>query len=212
MPIFRNDPNINVDGKLYGVPFTWGSAPMMYDPAVIPTPPTIVGGPAEAGIHGQGRHDGRSARQHDARRAASPPAPRCRRSSRPSSSKKAIDFLIELKEAVARRRGELGRYGRRAGARRRRHHLQRLGDDQEVLRRQGQDGRIHLSAGRHLRLARQLLHRQGRAEPRRRLRALQPRHRRRRRRSGIGEDADPGDRQRQGGRGAAAGEPRALSL
>lgn len=34
MPIFRNDPNISVDGVLYGVPFTWGSAPMMYNPAV----------------------------------------------------------------------------------------------------------------------------------------------------------------------------------
>jgi spermidine/putrescine-binding protein len=32
MPIFRNDPNISVDGVLYGVPFTWGSAPMMYNP------------------------------------------------------------------------------------------------------------------------------------------------------------------------------------
>lgn len=39
MPIFRNDPNINVDGKLYGVPFTWGGGPMVYDPSVIPTPP-----------------------------------------------------------------------------------------------------------------------------------------------------------------------------
>jgi spermidine/putrescine transport system substrate-binding protein len=39
IPLFRNDPNVNVDGKLYGVPFTWGSAPMMYDPAVIPTAP-----------------------------------------------------------------------------------------------------------------------------------------------------------------------------
>jgi spermidine/putrescine transport system substrate-binding protein len=39
LPLFRNDPNINVNGKLYGVPFTWGSSPMMYDPAVIPEPP-----------------------------------------------------------------------------------------------------------------------------------------------------------------------------
>ena len=36
MALFRNDKNINVDGMLYGVPFTWGSAPMMYDPAVDP--------------------------------------------------------------------------------------------------------------------------------------------------------------------------------
>jgi spermidine/putrescine transport system substrate-binding protein len=40
LPIFRNDPNINVDGKLYGVPFTWGGGPMVYDPSVIATPPT----------------------------------------------------------------------------------------------------------------------------------------------------------------------------
>jgi len=39
MPIFRNDVNINVNGQLYGVPFTWGGGPMMYDPAVIATPP-----------------------------------------------------------------------------------------------------------------------------------------------------------------------------
>lgn len=39
IPLFRNDPNVNVNGKLYGVPFTWGSAPMMYDPAVIPKAP-----------------------------------------------------------------------------------------------------------------------------------------------------------------------------
>ena len=39
MPIFRNDKNINVDGKLYSVPFTWGSGPMMYDPALFSTPP-----------------------------------------------------------------------------------------------------------------------------------------------------------------------------
>lgn len=39
MPLFLNDKNINVDGTLYAVPFTWGSGPMMYDPAVFPTPP-----------------------------------------------------------------------------------------------------------------------------------------------------------------------------
>jgi spermidine/putrescine transport system substrate-binding protein len=40
LPLFRNDSNLNVDGVLYGVPFTWGSAPMMYDPATYPTPPS----------------------------------------------------------------------------------------------------------------------------------------------------------------------------
>ncbi|CAN7565296.1 ABC transporter substrate-binding protein [Mesorhizobium caraganae] len=39
MPIFLKDPNLNVNGRLYGVPFTWGGAPMVYDPAAIPTPP-----------------------------------------------------------------------------------------------------------------------------------------------------------------------------
>ena len=35
LPVFQNDPNINVDGQLYAVPFTWGSAPMLYDPAAL---------------------------------------------------------------------------------------------------------------------------------------------------------------------------------
>ena len=39
MPLFLNDENLNVDGVLYGVPFTWGSFPMMYNPAAIPEPP-----------------------------------------------------------------------------------------------------------------------------------------------------------------------------
>ena len=30
-----NDPNIIVDGVRYGVPFTWGCAPMMYNTKVI---------------------------------------------------------------------------------------------------------------------------------------------------------------------------------
>ncbi|MGH6960307.1 MAG: ABC transporter substrate-binding protein, partial [Dongiaceae bacterium] len=37
--VFRNDSNIIVNGTRYAVPFTWGSGPMAYDPAVIPTPP-----------------------------------------------------------------------------------------------------------------------------------------------------------------------------
>ena len=39
MPLFLNDSNLNIDGVLYGVPFTWGSFPMMYNPAVIPEAP-----------------------------------------------------------------------------------------------------------------------------------------------------------------------------
>jgi spermidine/putrescine transport system substrate-binding protein len=37
--VFRNDSNLIVNGTRYAVPFTWGSAPMAYDPAVIPTAP-----------------------------------------------------------------------------------------------------------------------------------------------------------------------------
>ncbi len=39
MPIFKDDMNLNLDGKLYGVPFTWGAFPMMYNPAVVPEAP-----------------------------------------------------------------------------------------------------------------------------------------------------------------------------
>ena len=39
LPLFKNDSNINVEGTLYAVPFTWGAFPMMYDPAVVPEAP-----------------------------------------------------------------------------------------------------------------------------------------------------------------------------
>jgi spermidine/putrescine transport system substrate-binding protein len=38
--VFRNDSNVVVNGTRYSVPFTWGAAPMAYDPAVFSTPPT----------------------------------------------------------------------------------------------------------------------------------------------------------------------------
>jgi spermidine/putrescine transport system substrate-binding protein len=37
--VFRNDSNVIVNGTRYSVPFTWGSGPMAYDPAAIPTAP-----------------------------------------------------------------------------------------------------------------------------------------------------------------------------
>ena len=37
--VFRNDSNVIVNGTRYAVPFTWGSGPMAYDPAVIATAP-----------------------------------------------------------------------------------------------------------------------------------------------------------------------------
>ncbi|GIK97063.1 MAG: hypothetical protein BroJett029_12720 [Alphaproteobacteria bacterium] len=39
MPLFRDQPAIHAGGRLYAVPFTWGSAPMLYDPAAHPMPP-----------------------------------------------------------------------------------------------------------------------------------------------------------------------------
>ncbi len=36
---FKSDSNLFLDGVRYGVPFTWGSAPMIYDPAALPVPP-----------------------------------------------------------------------------------------------------------------------------------------------------------------------------
>ncbi|MSP83351.1 MAG: extracellular solute-binding protein [Alphaproteobacteria bacterium] len=38
IPQFLNNESIRYDGKLYGVPWTWGFLPMVYDPAAIPTP------------------------------------------------------------------------------------------------------------------------------------------------------------------------------
>src|SRR3954454_24019827 len=35
--VFRDDSNVIVNGKRYSVPFTWGSGPMAYDPAVVKT-------------------------------------------------------------------------------------------------------------------------------------------------------------------------------
>ncbi len=38
IPQFLNSESIRYEGQLYGVPWTWGFLPMMYDPAAIPTP------------------------------------------------------------------------------------------------------------------------------------------------------------------------------
>jgi spermidine/putrescine transport system substrate-binding protein len=39
IPEFTSNESIRADGKLLGVPWNWGSLPLMYDPAVVPTPP-----------------------------------------------------------------------------------------------------------------------------------------------------------------------------
>lgn len=39
IPQFTNNSAILKDGKLYGVPWNWGSLPLMYDPEAVKTPP-----------------------------------------------------------------------------------------------------------------------------------------------------------------------------
>jgi spermidine/putrescine-binding protein len=39
IPEFTSNQAIRVDGKLLGVPWNWGSLPLMYDPAVVPNAP-----------------------------------------------------------------------------------------------------------------------------------------------------------------------------
>ena len=39
LPEFRKLDALVWDGKLWGVPWTWGTLPMMYDPVALPTPP-----------------------------------------------------------------------------------------------------------------------------------------------------------------------------
>jgi len=39
IPQFTNNEAIRKDGKLYGVPWNWGSLPLMYDPEAVKTPP-----------------------------------------------------------------------------------------------------------------------------------------------------------------------------
>ncbi|MBL8908107.1 MAG: extracellular solute-binding protein [Rhizobiales bacterium] len=39
IPQFTGNDAIRKDGQLYGVPWNWGSLPLMYDPAAVPAPP-----------------------------------------------------------------------------------------------------------------------------------------------------------------------------
>src|SRR5947209_2034530 len=38
-PQLRSMPLVKMDGKTYGVPFTWGPNPLLYDTSVFPRPP-----------------------------------------------------------------------------------------------------------------------------------------------------------------------------
>ena len=63
IPQFTSQEAIRHDGKLLGVPWNWGSLPLMYDPAVVTTPPDELARHHEARAQGQGRDGRRSARQ-----------------------------------------------------------------------------------------------------------------------------------------------------
>ena len=39
-PAFQHMPTLEMDGSVYGTPFTWGSVPMMYNADLVPEPPT----------------------------------------------------------------------------------------------------------------------------------------------------------------------------
>ena len=123
MPVFRNDKNINVDGKLYARALHLGLGADDVRPGRHPDGADELGRPDEARIQGQGRHDGRPDRQHDAggdhhQQAGGGDAADARAA---EGGGRLPDRAEE--GAGAHRRGELGRDGRRAVARRHRHHL-----------------------------------------------------------------------------------------
>jgi len=101
MSVFRNDKNINVDGKLYGVPFTWGSAPMLYDPAAIPTAPASWHDLMKPEYKGKvGMMDDPIGNMMLAAILTSNPAEATLLT--PEQLKQAVDYLIELKKEQVR--------------------------------------------------------------------------------------------------------------
>jgi spermidine/putrescine-binding protein len=101
MPVFRNDKNINLDGKLYAVPFTWGSAPMLYDPAVIPTAPESWADLMKPEYKGKvGMMDDPIGNMMLAAIITSNPAEATMLT--PEQLKQAVDYLIELKKEQVR--------------------------------------------------------------------------------------------------------------
>lgn len=97
MPTFRNDANVNLDGQLWGVPFTWGAGPMMYDPAVHPTPPTTWKALLDPQFTGQvGMMDDPLGNVMIAALVAAPEAASPTRLT-PEELEKAIDFLVAVK-------------------------------------------------------------------------------------------------------------------
>ena len=140
---FTSQEAIRDQGELYGVPWNWGSLPLMYDPAVVECAGKLVRH-HEAGAQGQGRDGRRSARQpsglgyrrhRQADRHASSPRTR---------SKKVIDKLIEIRTNHARAFfADLRRHGRRLCPQRSHGQRHRLGSGGGLGEAEGQDDRLH---------------------------------------------------------------------
>ena len=63
IPQFTSQEAIRHDGNLLGVPWNWGSLPLMYDPAVVTTASDELARHHEAGAREKGRDGRRPARQ-----------------------------------------------------------------------------------------------------------------------------------------------------
>jgi spermidine/putrescine-binding protein len=100
-PQFLAVGSIRKDGKLYAVPFTWGTLSMVYDPAVIPTPPTSWKDCLKD------EYKGKVAMTDDSMGLLSTWAPIVTGTKTPTrlsmdELKKTIDFLITIKKNHAR--------------------------------------------------------------------------------------------------------------
>ena len=168
-----------------------------------------VDGRDEARVHGQGGHDRRRTRAlpdlepgHRRRRSDPGDAGAARQDDRSADR--------DQDEAGACLFAEHGRHGRHHGARRGLALDHRLGSDPQVSRRRGGRSALHPPRAGRLHLRRQLLHPEGGAEPRHRLRL----HRLHARPRGAGDrDGRHGQRHRQpeGDRGAQRGDTVDLS-
>lgn len=93
---FRDDPNLIVDGVRYAVPFTWGSAPMLYDPAALPTPPAGWNDLLDPSLQGRvGMMDDPLGNIMDAALAVT--SAQSPTQLTPDELAAAIDFLIQMK-------------------------------------------------------------------------------------------------------------------
>ena len=164
--VFRNDSNVIVNGTRYAVPFTWGSGPMAYDPAVIPTAPESwmdIFKPEYKGKVGM-MDDPIGNQMLAAIFATDAEVPTLLTA---DQLDQATEFLIKLKKDAVRQLAVS--WGELANALARSEVVITFSGG-EFLKKFAADAGKQIEftypEGRHLRLARQLLHRQGRAEHR----------------------------------------------